>query len=764
MKRISLLFASIAVLAGTALTQESPTIIGDEGGVVRLRGHLNMDNPNIPLLSDNPLILLEDQTAFIARDPEMPLSRRSQFYGRWVSDFYQGGQVQYELLLPIIPQGTVHDFDGDGVGGVQVFQSAFYDNSYGDITLDQNETQGWSISYSSARVSDAPSNYGEIIGGKLVVYASDEQQGFPAGFGDDGKLFTEDDPLMTLPQGWSVAVLDSEPFSLVRSQTANLDLFEPEINAPDDFSELSYTEAFDALIEKAKREYAFNELKGMDWDALAAEFRPRIEEAEANEDAVAFQLAMDDFAKSIPDGHVGAPSDASQQYESERIAGGLGFAVRELSDGRVLVIYIQEDSPAAEAGITFGTEITAIDGVPISEAIDAAYSPNAPYSLESLKRVEGSRFVTRFPLSKGEVEVSFKNGDEDEQSVTLAILGERDSLRFTRQFIYGQSLPVPLETISWSFYPETNIGYIAVTSFVGNWDLFKRQWEEFLEVANALTSPAIIIDLRNNGGGFSNIGAAFTSYLIDEPVPLPIDEEYNKEIDGFFRPPFQETELEPFPVEERRYAGEVLVLVSPNCASACEFFAYYLQASGAEVMGVYGTNGIAGGWIETFMPADLVVSLPTFRSVLEDGTPIIEGVGVQPTIPVAITEENMASTDDLVLAEALAYLTAQTSLEEVDGGTIALGESLEGTITPRQRVNVAFNTGDGGVVDIVVEGDAQPFVVILSPTGDLLADGTSPSDPGWEGLELPPNFDLILQLRTEGDEGEGSYKISVVAP
>ena len=44
---------------------------------------------------------------------------------------------------------------------------------------------------------------------------------------------------------------------------------------------MSYTEAFDAMVDKFRTEYAFTEYKDIDWDAKAAEFRPRFEAAEA---------------------------------------------------------------------------------------------------------------------------------------------------------------------------------------------------------------------------------------------------------------------------------------------------------------------------------------------------------------------------------------------------------------------------------------------------------------------------------------------------
>ena len=48
-----------------------------------------------------------------------------------------------------------------------------------------------------------------MIGGHVVVWAADEGEQFP-GLGPDGAAFTEDDPLMPLPAGWSVAALGQD--------------------------------------------------------------------------------------------------------------------------------------------------------------------------------------------------------------------------------------------------------------------------------------------------------------------------------------------------------------------------------------------------------------------------------------------------------------------------------------------------------------------------------------------------------------------------
>jgi C-terminal processing protease CtpA/Prc len=758
---------AVAVLLATVggvFAQEAATITNDEGGVTRVFGTLPIANPNVKVRSDVPLILLEDQTAFIMRDLKRALSPESQVVGRWVTDFFAEGDVAYEILLPIVPQGTAHDVDNNGEedAGVQVFQVAYWDNVFGDITLDDREARGWSVAYSSVKTSINPATLYEITGGRLIVYASEEGQGFPSGFGEDGKLFTEDDPIVILPAGYSVVNLDEEPFTFDRSASVEVNLLEPDGYAPDNFADLSYTEAWDALIEKAKNEYAFTDFKGIDWDAISAQFRPAIEAAEANQDAQAFGLVLADFVEAIPDGHMSFETEQSNAAEQAAIAGGVGLAIRELTDGTLRAIRVVEDSPADRAGIKFGAEIIAIDGLPIEEAIANAYTPNRPYSTPSIERLDLVRFVTRFPLGKGKVDITFKNPDsEEEQTVTLDVIGERTSLSFTRQFVYGQPASVPLAPITWRFLPDTGYGYVQITAFEGNVDLFKKQWEAFLQTANAFGSEAIIVDIRQNGGGSSGIAALLTSYLITEPIMLEYGEQYNKDLGAFFRDPAQDPELEPTRNLSAQYTGKVVALISPACFSACEFFAYYLQQAGIDIMGVYGTNGIAGGYIETEMPEGYAIALPTFRSVDVDGNIIIEGVGIQPNLRIAITEENMASTDDFVLAEAIAYLESATALDIVDGGSITGVGEVSGTISAGQVVEVRFNSGDGGVFNFVVTSDAGAYSNIYATTGELLADGTTPTDPGWEGVELPAGFDLVFRIVTDGNAGEGSYTFAV---
>ena len=208
------------------------------------------------------------------------MSEESQVIGQITSDVFTS-PFTYSLSLPIEPQASLRDVDQDGETdeGVMVYAIAYWTNTWGDPYLEQRDLQGggWSTAYASTRIDPDPSAEGEVIGGTYLIFAPDDQQGFPSGFGDDGLLFTDDDPIVRLPQGYTVADLDTSPFTFDRSAEVTIDLIEGEQAALEDFSGLSYTEAFDAMIEMFRTRYAFTDYKQLDWDAISDEFRPRFE-------------------------------------------------------------------------------------------------------------------------------------------------------------------------------------------------------------------------------------------------------------------------------------------------------------------------------------------------------------------------------------------------------------------------------------------------------------------------------------------------------
>ncbi|MBI5946155.1 MAG: peptidase S41 [Chloroflexi bacterium] len=659
----SILVLCIAILAcapkldtttATPIPTEATVAVVEGGGPKTVTGTVTYTNFFFTEGVAQPVIILEDQGGFVTRDRKFLIPVESQVIGEITSDFYTS-PFTYSMSLPSKPNGTLHDVDHDGVeeNGVMIFAVAYWTNTWGDPFLERRDQGGggWSGAYASTKVTDDPEFYLEVTGGKYLVYAEDGSQQFPSGFGDDKKLFTDDDPIMDLPAGWSVIDLDQSPFSIDRSEEPTIELYEPESAAHVDFSGLSYTEAFDGMAEKFKNEYAFTELKKIDWDAKAEEFRPRFEEAEKNKDKHAYALALRDYLWSIPDTHVGFGTDLLDEDFSVETAGGLGFAMRETDDGKIIANFVLDGGPAAEAGMTWGAEIISLDGVSTADVVDKVTPWSSPFSNPQIKRLQQLRYATRFTMDKGEVEVKFKNLEGAEKTAKLEVVNEFDSFNFSsfRAGTDAEALPVEFDLL------PSGYGYIKISSFLDNDVLSIQVWERAIKYFNDNQVPGVILDLRNNGGGSGWLADQMAAYFFDKEIVVGNSAHYNKATGEFYMDPGDENIMIP-PRVELQYGGPVVVMVGPNCASACEFFSYNMTINDrATVVGQYPSEG-AGGSVEDFsMPEDITVQLTIGRAVGVDGNIHLEGSGVVPDVRVPVTFETLqksANGEDVVLAAA----------------------------------------------------------------------------------------------------------------
>lgn len=717
-------------------------------GPKRITGEVTYTNAFFTDGVAQPLVILEDQTGFVTRDRNFVFPPESQVIGQITSDFY-ASPFSYSLALPAEPTGTLNDVDHDGQAdsGVMIFAVAYWTNTWGDPYLERRDQGGggWSTAYASTRVSDDRDSYLEVYGGKLLVYAPDGEQLVPSDFGPDEKLFTADDPLMPLPAGWSLLDLDQTPFGLDRSEELVVDLLEPEGAALDDFSELTYTEAFEALLEKFTNEYAFTELKGIDWAAKGTEFRPRFEQAEQANDPHAYALALRDFTWSIPDTHVGFDQSLLDEDFFTATAGGLGFAMRETDAGAIIANFLLPGGPAEAAGMVWGAEIISLDGRPTAEVVAASVPWSSPFSNPIIARLQQLRYALRFPLEKGTVEVVFANPGGSAQTAVLAVVAERVSFSVS-SFFAGQSdtaLPVEYAVLPSGF------GYLQINSFLDNDALSIQVWERALQYFNLIEVPGVIIDMRLNTGGSGWLADQMAAYFFEAEVVVGNTAHYDDASGGFYLDPGDEVSLIP-PRAALQYAGPVAVLVGPACVSACEFFAYAMTLNDrALIVGQYPTEGAGGSVEQVLMPEGLFFQLTTGRAVDAAGQIHLEGTGVSPSLKVPVTFETLqrqANGEDVVLAAAEAVLGQPVGAGITPAGPPRLADAGAAT--------AAFEAGTDFLEDKARE---QPEAAAYAQPGTItFTVQLANSEPviwayAWcagDAATLQQNFDNI-QLRFE---------------
>lgn len=616
------------------------------GGVEVITGEFEYTNDIITTYYVEHAVGLVDLYGFITRDEEWEVPVESQVLGPLTIDVDQQ-RGTFRLALPARPAGVLADVDNNTRRdtGVQVFVVAYWPNLYGGpFSEGDDRSFGWPA-YLASTVND-PENNDEITGGKLVVWAPDDAQQFPTDFGADGLLFTADDPVGPLPAGYSVIDLDKRPFAIERNREVQVTLYEPPDAAIKDFSDLSYTRAFDEMFKRVRVEYAFNGIPGKapDWDALYAELSPRVAEAERQRDRRAFFEVMFDFANAFRDGHVGVSSPLSSALFRERAAGGYGFAIRELDDGRALVVFVTRNGPADRAGMQVGAELLAFNGTPVKDAIAAVEPLGGPFSTDFALRYQQARYLLRAPIGT-EAQVTFANPRGAPQTVTLRAVEDRDSFLATSIFEERNPAALPVEFEQ----RPSGVGYIRINANYDDLNLLIRLFERALKTFDDLDVPGIIIDMRQNSGG-APLGLA--GFLTDREIIIGQDEYYSERT-GRFEPEGPVDKI--LPNQNQYRFDRMALLVGQACFSACEFESYgFSKVPGMIVIGETPTAGVyaevsRGQYV---LPDGIFLQVPTGRTLLPDGTPLLEGVGVVPTIRVPVTAETVLANRDVVLERA----------------------------------------------------------------------------------------------------------------
>lgn len=766
----------LSVMSVFAQDNEFPEaeIVHDEGGPVAITGEVAYTNPRFTNGVAEPLVILEDQTGFVDRNEYYLFPPQSQVIGQITSDFFTS-PFSYSLALPIEPQGSLRDVDHDGEEdtGVMVFAVAYWSNTWGDPFLEERDLYGggWSGAYASTRISTDPEKRLEVVGGKYVIFAPDDNQGFPSGFGEDGLLFTEDDPIVSIPQGYSVVNLDADPFTFDRARRQVIDLIEPESAALVDYSDLSYSEAFDAMIEKFRTEYAFTEYHHLDWDALSEEFRPNFVRAEEKNDPSAYFRNLREFLWRIPDGHVGA-SPPTLFIDDLRFnsGSGIGINIAETSDNEAIVTFVLEGSAAEQEGIELGAEILALDGKPILDVIDNTipwpYPIFQPNSTDFRFRLAKTAFATRFPADQREVEITYRNPGGEEKTATLQTSSETVTLQnaVESQSFTFDGFETPVE---YDLLPSGYV-YASIYSFNDNSLLTIQIWERMIRQLNQNGIRGLILDLRQNAGGSGYLADQMAAYFFEEPLTLGKSGSYSEELGEFYFDPRAEDRYY-LPPEELRYDGELVVLIGPNCLSACEFMSYDMSLEDrATFVGHYPTGGLGGGIDDFLMPEGVSIRFTVSRALDVDGNVHIEGKGVQPDITVPITVESLLGEEDTVLDTAIAFLDGETdptaNLETIRAGDTVDGEFVEGE---RDRYLVELE-GDVSI-DIFVGNEDDSITTVIrffDQNGTLLFSNEDDQSEGSGSTlisGLTPNADgtFILEVGTLDDAESGVYILSI---
>jgi C-terminal processing protease CtpA/Prc len=373
----------------------------------------------------------------------------------------------------------------------------------------------------------------------------------------------------------------------------------------------AFRQEFDAVLAGIDANYGLKDLKGVDAASLRARFSPEIERA-AN--AEAFYATLIRLFAALRNSHSGLLLGSGTVAEA-----GMGTV---LVEDRLLLTGEITDTLLSDHGLGRGSEITAIDDVPLVQWVTAR-AEMVSASTPQYARVAAAAWATRRYWFES-VRRRFAFRSPGGAASTLELSLDRTPYTFGR---------VPLV----SSREVEGVGYVAVNSMTGD---VVSQFEG--ELARLIGLRALVLDLRSNQGGNSALGHPIMAHLIREPARVSWPGETLQ------------------PAASLRFAGPVAVLVGPITHSAAESLAHNLKDSGRATFIGAPTAGSTGNGPSTFQTPNGVVFRVATRPGQErsiSGAPT-EGVGLAPHVLREQTYADYLAGRDTVLQHALALLNA----------------------------------------------------------------------------------------------------------
>jgi carboxyl-terminal processing protease len=285
-----------------------------------------------------------------------------------------------------------------------------------------------------------------------------------------------------------------------------------------------------------------------------------------------------------------------------------------IKGGILTVVAPLQGTPAEKAGIRSGDKIIKIDG-------KAAGEMTIEDAVDHIRGKKGTSVVLTI----------FREGDSDTKDITVE-----------RGVIVVKS--VTLET------KDNNIAYVKITRFG---DDTTKLFSDLIQKAVVQKPRGLIIDLRNNPGGYLESSIDVASKLLPKDSVVVIEESGNK-------------------TQKKMYARggdiasgiETVVLINEGSASASEILAGALRNNRTNIT-LIGKKSFGKGSVQEFieMPQGTAAKITVARWLTPDGTQINEK-GISPDKEIGLTNEDYANNKDPQLDEALKELNEKFPLRK----------------------------------------------------------------------------------------------------
>jgi len=365
---------------------------------------------------------------------------------------------------------------------------------------------------------------------------------------------------------------------------------------------------------------------GLDWQAMYAEYRPRIEAATSTEAARAI---MRDMIGRLKQTHFAIfPAAVYQVLDADGTGDGWpGFEARVL-DGRVIVTDVHQP----QSNIKTGWQVLQVNGADLAPLLVKLRADPAIHELQ-LERAVAARLSGPVGAVRSMV---FADQNNARVLLDVRLLPPRGEFSG-----FGNLPPQPV----WFESKKLgNIGYIRFNIFL---DLVHVMQEFGDAVQQCAHCNGIVIDLRGNPGGIGAMAMGMAGWLVKQPGErLGVMYMRGATLNFFINP------------RAAAFDGPVAVLVDGSSASTSEIFAGGLKDLGRAR--IFGTRTAAAA-----LPS-VITRLPNgdgfqyaVANYISQGGKALEGNGVVPDLEVQLTREALLAGHDTVVDAAIDWIRRQ---------------------------------------------------------------------------------------------------------
>ena len=358
---------------------------------------------------------------------------------------------------------------------------------------------------------------------------------------------------------------------------------------------------------------------GGDWDAVLAEFIPRLAAVTTRD---AYRLEMIALVARVNDGHANVWNalDARPPLGECRIP-----IVPRPVDGRFVVGRYTDPERGRASGFQIGDEILAVDGVPV-DSLASGWSPYYGASNESARSREIGRALAKGPCGSCQITV-------ERAGTRLDVHADRDSIGLGSREGLTHDLPGD------AFQRIAKDAAYLKLSAVKVADI-----PSYLE--RAAGTRCLVIDIRNYPSEF--VPFALGQHLVDRPTPFACFTHGDLTNPGAF------VWTGPVTIQPAapRYEGAVVILVDETSQSQAEYTAMALRAARGAIVVGSTTAGADGNVSAIPLPGGLRAMISGIGVYYPDRTPT-QRIGIVPDLTVHPTVEGIRAGRDEVLEAAL---------------------------------------------------------------------------------------------------------------